>query len=1334
MNQEIRNKLRNVVTQCRKLLEESITEDLEGKFGIFARNGQVTADPNAPMTHLSDEERTARKDILDHFDHIKARGFKPKDALEQLIREIAFTHLNRFCAYKMMEARDVYVGGQKFREAVSRGVHSNGVKFYLADHPDDERKYNTGRQDVAYRHFLDWLGGLLSDEIGVLFSPNDPANRLYPRQNTLDEVLNLLNTGGIKPDETELREQWPSIWSSDETIGWVYQYFTPKELRDQARKESAAPRNSYELAFRNQFFTPRYVVEFLTDNTLGRIWYEMRKGDTRLKDECGYMVRRHTEIFLEEGEQPPADVTAQGDDLLQEELLRLPLYVSYRSKKDPRDLKILDPASGSGHFLLYCFDLLQIIYEEAYSDPDLGPALQKDYSTIEELRKDVPRLILAKNLHGIDIDLRASQIAALALWLRCQRAYQELGLKRERPAITRSNLVCAEPMPGEEQLRKDFVNNLEPKLLGQVVEEVFKKMKFAGESGSLLKIESEIQNVVASAKQQWVREMTQATDRKGQPLLFTQAVMDRIAGTPERLSLFDLTDVTDDQFFEQAEFKVVDTLRRFAERADGAERFKRKLFIQDTVRGFAFVELCHARFDVVLMNPPFGEASNATFDYFSEHYPDWAENLACVSVIRGYSFLIPNGLLGVFCDRTVSIKSSYENFRRNNLIARIHANCDTGWGVLDANVETTAFVLDATASDPLGLYLNAASQPIPDHPQWIAATVAHSAKGESVPECYSYRSSYFKKLPNAVIGYYFPGFLVSLFNHWPSLKDAGFQARQGHSVVKEQHARVFWEIPRTATVGKDLEYALMYNGGEYSLYWLPLREVTRYGPAAQYLTGNPAVALRNQPHQFQAGIGYGKRGEFLDAHIIPSGVLFSDEGQGITGIKLDDAWVTLAFLNSSLGQFAINQYCGQHKHCGYINLLPLPRLSSKQWNDITKRSKSIVELKRKWYRLDETCLDFAGKTILLDLPTSKSLGEAVPEAIKRYQADEAMHSQLIECNDRSFAEAACHGEQDQKVLKAFETSRPPASLRPDVSGVLANGGAADFLVSELASWTVGCIYGRWDIRLVTSDKSLQASLNAFDPLPPHPLGLLKGTDGAPVAHAPSGYPLRIATDGILVDDVEHQDDIVRRVREVLEVVWRRETELVEKNACEFLGVKELREYYRKPGKGGFWDDHVSRYSKRGRKAPVYWLLQSSKKNYAIWLYYHRLDKDLLFKILVNYVEPKSRLERNRLDALRKQHVAAGSTTKEGKRLARDLERQDEFISELQDFEDKLRQVANLHLLPDLNDGVVLNLAPLHELVQWREAESYWDELLEGKYEWSSIGKQIKRLQQKGLIR
>lgn len=179
-----------------------------------------------------------------------------------------------------------------------------------------------------------------------------------------------------------------------------------------------------------------------------------------------------------------------------------------------------------------------------------------------------------------------------------------------------------------------------------------------------------------------------------------------------------------------------------------------------------------------------------------------------------------------------------------------------------------------------------------------------------------------------------------------------------------------------------------------------------------------------------------------------------------------------------------------------------------------------------------------------------------------------------------------------------------------------------------------------------------------------------------------------------------------------------------------LGVGDLRGYIRSAA-SGFWDAHVKRYSKSHRSAPIYWLLQSSKKNYAIWLYYHRLDKDLLFKALVNYVEPKIRLETSRLESLRSQKAAAGESGKEAKRLAKDVERQEEFLSELRDFEDKLRRAANLHLEPDLNDGVVLNIAPLWELVPWKEAKKYWNELMEGKYEWSSIGKQLR---QKGLVK
>src|SRR5207237_19736 len=146
---------------------------------------------------------------------------------------------------------------------------------------------------------------------------------------------------------------------------------------------------------------------------------EMRRGETRLADQCRYLVQRSNEVYLAPGEEEPPSNTASVVN--QKELLRHRQYVPHRSKKDPRDLHVLDPACGSGHFLLYAFDLLLTIYEEAHKDPEsprseaTGNSLAEDYATLEDLRKAAPSLVLAHNVYGVDIDPRCAQIAQLAL-------------------------------------------------------------------------------------------------------------------------------------------------------------------------------------------------------------------------------------------------------------------------------------------------------------------------------------------------------------------------------------------------------------------------------------------------------------------------------------------------------------------------------------------------------------------------------------------------------------------------------------------------------------------------------------------------------------------------------------------------------------------------------------------------------------------------------------------------------------------------------------------------------------------------------------------------------
>ena len=170
------------------------------------------------------------------------------------------------------------------------------------------------------------------------------------------------------------------------------------------REESGAPRNSRELAVRNQFFTPRYVVEFLVDNTLARQWFDQMGGRTGLVDRCRFLVHKPEELT---GDRPAAP-------------------------RDPRGIKLLDPACGSMHFGLYAFDVFEKIYHEAWSfEQANGPGSLKDsrdlpplsnvYQDEEAFRLDVPRLILEHGIYGVDIDPRAAQIASLALWYAASR-------------------------------------------------------------------------------------------------------------------------------------------------------------------------------------------------------------------------------------------------------------------------------------------------------------------------------------------------------------------------------------------------------------------------------------------------------------------------------------------------------------------------------------------------------------------------------------------------------------------------------------------------------------------------------------------------------------------------------------------------------------------------------------------------------------------------------------------------------------------------------------------------------------------------------------------------
>ena len=233
---------------------------------------------------------------------------------------------------------------------------------------------------------------------------------------------------------------------------------------------------------RNQFFTPRYVVQFLTDNTLGRIWYDMTNGQTTLADRCQFLINdtRSTTNDASADAGNPSSFIIDHSSLL----------------KDPRHIRMLDPACGSMHFGLYAFDLFEIIYREAWDQyPHLLTDLRDHYTRAEFLRQ-IPGLILQHNIHGVDIDPRALQMAGLSLWLRAQRSYDDLGWPRRPTRHYQGNLVLAEAMPGNPELLSELVKPLS-KPMRRLVMHLWERMQLAGEMGVVLRIEYEIQQELA---------------------------------------------------------------------------------------------------------------------------------------------------------------------------------------------------------------------------------------------------------------------------------------------------------------------------------------------------------------------------------------------------------------------------------------------------------------------------------------------------------------------------------------------------------------------------------------------------------------------------------------------------------------------------------------------------------------------------------------------------------------------------------------------------------------------------------------------------------------------
>jgi len=1242
MDKSTRNAIERATQQARKLLDDDFSSQLEGTFDVL-RSGVIA--PSGGV-HLSSRQQFQRGKIVAAIDHKRAAGMTALEAVADYVRDAAFTTLNRFIALKMLEARELV------QECITKGEQSSGYREFcgmapgLALIPDA----------AGYRLYVESLFDEFSTEIKVLFDRRDAASVLWPKRQSFEALLTILNA----PDLF-------GVWGEDETIGWVYQFFNSGEERKKMRDKSQAPRNGRELAVRNQFFTPRYVVQFLVDNTLGRLWLEMHGEQTSLTGHCEYLVRSTNDP------------------------------VQARLRKDPRDLRILDPACGSGHFLLYSFDLLLTIYEEAWSADGVGPiseatecSLRNDYPELADLRRAVPRLIVEHNLHGVDIDPRCAQIAALALWLRAQRAWKDLEVaSTDRPRIQRTHIVVAEPMPGEAVLVDEFATRLDPPLLRDLFKKMVGESRLSGELGTLLRVEDGIAAELHRAREQFVKQRQTTGFLPGMEPAVQQDTLD-------------LSGIDDDHFFHEAENRIIEALRVFAETATGDASVRRRLFAGDAAQGIAFIDILRTRFDVVLMNPPFGDASKSTERILSSAYPAWNCNLLCAFVARAGELMESQGLIGSVVDRTIVNKSTYEEFRRAHLLENpvLLLAADLGWEVLDANVEVAALVLGAAdESSQTASFFDVREVGL-DRPDTLKSAVNSGLNSRS----WKHKRKLFSGFPSHALVYDLPDSLLETFANTPSLASRGLRGYTGHQLQSSRHFFLSWELPAekpTEPLGPQENFCRLYNGGEFSRFLLPHCEIARfgfYGSLRPEDVTDYTFVLRNKPEHFKPGVAFGVRGEYLDAHLLASDFLFTVEGQAIPIEDEDLRYFVLGYLNSSVASRLLNCFCGQHKYSGYVNQLPCPDPELGGAKKIALIAREACEIKARWFSANETCDWFQHPNLLKK--NVSSFGEFV--AAIRNAADndssrlreivEEIDSLVLELLDATDDRAINDISEYRKRIPA-ETVGPKRGPGEDLPSRLAR---------DIISFALGCCFGRWK-------RSAVFTTTAWDDAAAVESG------GVPIcARSLAGGELG---NRFLVDDPGASTDLVAELDEVLSALAGKSPEAFRSELLSALGFADLREYLR--ASRGLFDDHLKRYTDGRRTAPIYWQIGTPSGRYSVWFYAHGLTRDSLFRLQNDVVTPKLAHEERQLTSLIQQ--ASGSpSAKDRKEIAS----QEAFVEELRALLSDVKCIAPLWD-PTLDDGLSLTMAPLWRLVSqhkpWqKELKRKWDELATGKYDWAHI--------------
>lgn len=809
---------------------------------------------------LTAEEKSQRQELIKQ---IKEKGY------QQVMEEVAYTWFNRFIALRFMEVNNYLPSHIRvFSDASGAfkpeilndvlhldlpGLDSGKVAEYI----------ESNDTEALYRYLLLTQCNALNSALPVMFERMGGYTEMLLPNNILrqDSVL-----GHMVSDIPE--GDWQD---AVQIIGWLYQYYNT-ELKDdtfaQLKKNVKITKERIPAA--TQLFTPDWIVRYMVENSLGRLWVE---GHPNAALKAGW------KYYLEEAEQEP-DVQAQLAKL-REDYARL----------NPEDIKVIDPCMGSGHILVYAFDVLMQIYEaQGYT------------------QRDAARLIVEKNLYGLDIDKRAYQLAYFAVMMKARQYNRRILNGELRPhlyAIQDSNGINRNQLQFFGWSMGDVERN---KALTQV-EYLLDTFRDAKEYGSILSV-----------------------DMLDWELLY------RFAGTvdySDQISLDELNlEATKDALWTLVE------------------------------QGAVLAQ----KYDVVVTNPPYMAVSNAgakVNDYVKKNFPDSKADLFAVFIERCGQMAKKNGYQAMITQHAWMFLSSFEKLRRKLLAVDIvnmaHLGARAFEEIGGEVVQTTSFVMQkANAAGRKGLY----ARLVDGASQQEKEMIFLERKCQFVTDKENY-----DVIPGKIIAYWLSDALVNDFRRGTPLGEIAFP-RQGLATSNnDKYLRLWFEVANdnlntkavsTSDAKKSGKRWYPHcKGGGYRKWYGNRDYVIDWKDDGKLLRNDNKAVIRNPDYYFLDGFSYSdvSTGDYA-LRYYGNGFIFDSTGpmiflSGNNHMDYDNAKL-LALMNTSVVNKILTFLCPTiHYTQSAVAKIPLFEISTP-----CETALKNVELSRDDWDAYENSWDF----------------------------------------------------------------------------------------------------------------------------------------------------------------------------------------------------------------------------------------------------------------------------------------------------------------------------------------------------------------------------------------